>query len=127
MSAVAGTSIMHKIPAGYTPIQILDDSSGSLTLVAGVAGSVIDVWGWMLSANGSSDVAFKSTSTNISGSIAMIVGVPFIMPLPFGDVGRDFGMPYLTTAPGASLVLASTGSVRMSGVVWYLQRPATLM
>lgn len=127
MSVAALATQMHKVPAGYAAKTIVDDTGSSITAVAGITGQSIDVWGFMLSANGTVDVNFKSNATTMSGSIAMAAGTPIVIPPPQGDVGRDFATPLFTTKDGDPLVITGNGTQRLSGIVWYVQRPTSLL
>ena len=107
--------------------RIILDTGGTVTLCAGIVGSTIDVYGFSISANGTTKASFWSAATNsVSGDMNMVNGFPFAIVLPYGSPvvgpGQTKTYPLFSTNDGEALILNSTGGVGMAGIVYYIQR-----
>lgn len=89
-------------------------ASGATELVAAVAGDIVRVVGFFMSAAGAVTAQFKSATTVLTGAMSMVTGVP----LGFGAVPRypNDGILF-QTAPGEALNLVLSGAVAVGGFV----------
>lgn len=125
---------MQDMPGAMQFADIVTDTGGNVTLCAAQAGMVVDVWGFQISANGTTVAQFNSyinsTATPFMGAMSMVNGYPFAMAMPYGPVNPlPYAMkcyPLGSTASGAALTLTSSGGVAMNGRVYYSQRAATM-
>lgn len=115
------TAVPHTIPSGVTPIVINLDTTGSITLLAGTAGQVTDVWGLMLSCSGANQVQFLSGSTLI-GTFVLAAGSNVFIPLPMGMPGSK-AVPVMSTQTAAdNLTITCTNTVTTGGIVYVATR-----
>ena len=116
------------VPKSVTKLTIVDDSSASLTLLAGATGKRIYVLGLHLFVNGATDLKLKSfngvsTYTNIDGSMGFAAAGNVVIDRPaMGDPVRDRCFPIAMTNVGEALVLTNSASVRLGGSVFVVQQ-----
>lgn len=89
-------------------------SSGNNTIIAGVTGKRIFIYGIDLSTASVTTVQFKS------GASTALTGVMTLNAYSKGLV--QAGSAYWITDVGDAFVISLGGSVQMSGAVWYLQQ-----
>jgi len=116
-------AVPHTIPTGITPIVINLDTTGTIALLAGPAGQIIDVWGLALSCNGANSVQFLSGSTQI-GTFVLAAGSNIYIPVPKGFIGAR-AIPLMSTqAAGDNLSITCTNTVVTGGIVYVSTRLA---
>lgn len=87
------------------------DIAATTDLVAAIAGRKIRILSLFIVAAGAVTATFKSNTTNITGAMSMITGVPFSMP--YNPVGWG------ETASGEKLNLTLSGATQVSGWMTY--------
>lgn len=95
----------------------ISDTSGNFTLVTGVTGKKIQIWGCTLATAGTT-MEFKSASTTLTGAMplnAIQIDVPV-----FDNATTDSAIPWLESInTGDGIVLVLSGAVQVSGqVIW---------
>lgn len=91
--------------------------AGTTTIIPGVAGQIIQVFGMVLVANVATTYQIKSGTTNLSGSITSSLGSTVVLPL-----GGDGDTVWLETGIGESLNLTITGLLGgLGGWILYKQ------
>lgn len=89
-------------------------SSGNNTIIAGVTGKRIFIYGIDLSTASVTTVQFKSgASTALTGVMTLNAYSKGMLPIP---------PAYWVTDVGDAFVISLGSSVQMSGTVWYLQQ-----
>lgn len=96
-------------------VKISAASSGANTLVAAVIGRSIRVLGFVIVAAGAVTANFESGTTDLSGAMSLITGVPISAPL----TGSLDILPWMQTASGEALGLTLGGAVQVSGFLVY--------
>lgn len=95
---------------------ISTNASGNTTLVTGISGRAIRVYGYKLVAAGAVTTQFKSATTNLSGAMSQITGVPNDAD---NSGNRLDPIPVLQCGYGESLILALGSAVQVSGHLVY--------
>jgi len=100
----------------FSSTSITFSSTGDNTLVAGVAGKLVQVFQIFFSAAGATTLQFKDGA----GGTALTGAMSF-------TTSQQFSLPYDTTphffaSPGNAFVLNSSTGVQVSGVIWFTQR-----
>jgi len=102
---------------GLSEAAINASSNGANTIVAGVAGKRISVFGLHLFAAASvaltvQDVSGTATVT-LTGAMTFLPGQPLVLPYQ--------QYPWYTCAPGDALVFSTNAGVQLSGRLIYMQ------
>lgn len=121
--------VQMNMPNQLTPVVIVADSSGTLTLVAGVAGLIIDVFGVIMGSSAASVLQLASSTGPASlWQVPVGAGANVVIPPPYGpgQKGQVRCFPICSTVAGDGLVmLSSAGNV--SGVVYISTRPSNIV
>lgn len=103
------------MPNLIAPVSI--SGIGTTTVIAGVAGQIIQVYGMVLVANAATTYQIKSGSTNLSGFITSALGSTVVLPL-----GGSGDTVWLETGIGESLNFTITGLLGgLGGWILYKQ------
>lgn len=94
----------------------IDSTAASVTVVQGIGGMCIRVYMLWLVLGAAANLTFKDEATGFSGALPMLANGSIFMPFSLA--------PWFTCTPGASFVLAQSGSVQLSGRVYYVQEMA---
>lgn len=111
------TNPARTIPSALVPV-VLNDSGSSLTIYAGVANTIIEVWGYDLYASTATNLTFKTGTTDMSGPLSLPATGSARWPTPSGRIQADYTVPRFVTNAGESLVLAQSGSATLGGTIW---------
>ncbi len=90
-------------------------SSGDNTVIAGVAGQVITVYGMFFQCGAATTITFKNGTTDLTGPMAFVSG---------GGLNVFFGdsTPIFTLSAGNSLIISVTGLLpQVGGFIYYTQ------
>jgi hypothetical protein len=87
-------------------------ASGDTSVITGVAGKVIYIYGFDLALSTSTTLTFKSGSTALTG------------PMTLNAYSKQITdtSPYFVTNPGDNFVLSPGASATVAGVIWYRQQ-----
>lgn len=98
--------------SGVVPVaSVVNSSSGTVAAVAAVSGYIIRVYKLFLVVGGTSNLTFEDGSTALSGPIPLVAN---------GSVVLDnSGTPWFTTSAGNAFNILNSGSVQISGTVYY--------
>jgi hypothetical protein len=90
--------------------------TGDNTIIAAVAGKLINVVAMLLVSTGATNITIKDGAANLlSGAMPLAAGVPLILH-------PDASMDYFATSSGTNaFILNQSGAVQISGTVWFLQ------
>lgn len=90
---------------------------GTTTVIPGVAGQIIQVYGVCLVANAATIFTIKSGSTPLTGTITTALGTAIVLPVSgIGDT------VWFETAPGDGLVITISGLTgNLAGFMLYKQ------
>jgi hypothetical protein len=94
-------------------VAIAAASSGANALVAAAAGKIIRVMQYTLVAAGTVTAKFQSASTDLTGAMSMIVGLPIVAAGPVSTGGR--ATPLFQTVAGEALNISLGGAVAVAG------------
>lgn len=90
---------------------VVNDASATITAVSSVAGKLIRVYRLFLVVGGVTNLTFQDGSTPQSGPLPMIAN---------GSVVLDIdGTPWFWTSGRNNFEIANSGSVQVSGTVYY--------
>jgi len=90
-------------------------SNGStVAAVAGVTGTIIRVYKIFFTVAGATTLTFEDGSTALSGAVNFAAAAgPVILPMD--------GQPWFTCGRGNTFNIANSGSVQISGTIYYTQ------
>lgn len=94
----------------------INDSSGAITVVAGIAGQRIQVWGCTLATVSATTIEFKSGTTTLTGPMS-ISAIQVDAQASGGTV-----IPWLETNAGDPLTINLGGTVQICGQVLWTQQ-----
>ena len=104
-------------------LPINDETVSPLTLLAGVSGQSIYIWGLFLFVNAATDLKLLSNTTPIMGTMGFAGQGNIVLPkLYAGDPTRQRGHCYAFTAAGQGLNISNSGNVRLSGGIYVSQQ-----
>ena len=91
----------------------INSTSPTIALVAGAAGQIIRIFKIFLVVGGTTNLTFEDGSTALTGAIPMASN---------GSLTLDMdGTAWFTSSAGNALNLLNSGSVQVSGAVYYTQ------
>lgn len=94
----------------------VNDSSGSVVLVAAKTGQRIQVWGITLATASNTTMEFLSSATTLTGPLN--INAIQVDP-PFGRVTDDYAVPWLEGLSGGEITLTLGSAVQVTGqVIW---------
>jgi|ERR1700747_1513470 len=88
-------------------------ASGDNTVVTGVSGQVVKVFGLFFTVAGATNITFKDGASNSLSGAVVLTGNGSAMTLQIGPE------PYFVTASGNNFVMNSSSAVQVSGTVYY--------
>jgi hypothetical protein len=120
-ATVATTNVSQLRQLGAMQRAYVDDNSGAaITLVAGVPGKRIQLWGCTFTTASATTLNFKSGTNTLTG--AMNASVIHIDP-EWGPIPATQAIPWLETNVGESLTVTAGGAVQVSGPFMYSVLP----
>ena len=98
--------------AGSLTSAVVNSSSSSIAAPAAISGMVIRVYKMFLVVGGITNITFEDGSNAISGPLALLANEAIVLDID--------GTPWFTTTNGNGFTIANSGSVQVSGVVYYM-------
>lgn len=90
-------------------------TTGNNTLVTGVSGQTIRIWGMLIVFSAATTITIKDgTSTAITGAMPLLADGDIYLQKQCED-------PYFVTSASNAFVISQSGSASMTGVLWYTQ------
>jgi len=109
---------IRPIPIKLTPV-IISAGSGNFVVLAGTAGTVIRLWGLILSASTAQTLTILSAANAITGAMTLAAW-PFVLPCPNGTFKRDSAYPWAETNVAEDLKFTSSAGT-VSGIAYVEQ------
>lgn len=100
-------------PQNGSPLLTAPVTSASSTIaaIAAVSGQIIRVYKLFLVVGGTTNLTFEDGNNALSGAVPMVAN---------GSITLDMdGTPWFTTSVGNAFNIANSGSVQVSGTVYY--------
>lgn len=116
---LASTTVQSRQVPSAVLRQKVDDSTGSVELVAAVAGKKIQIWGLLLSTASPTTMEFKSASTSLTGAMSIST---ILEDQPYGPANAS-AIPLFETAAGEAFNLVLGGAVKVTGQVTWTTNP----
>lgn len=113
LSGPADVETYFRSVKGLNQASLSFASSGSNSLLAAVANKTTRIHRIVLIAAGAVTLKFVQGSTDLTGVMSLITGIPFILPMS--------DEPYFITAVNAAFNATLGGAVQVSGFVDYAQ------
>lgn len=88
-------------------------NTGDNTVIAGISGIALKVYGLTFTVTGATDVTYKDSVAGAFSGAMRLVGNGSSMTLPMSDE------PWFMTRAGSDFVLNQTNSVTFGGILWY--------
>jgi len=110
-------------PRQLTAVQraaVSDNTGTAITLVAGVAGKRIQLWGCTFTTASGTTLEFKSGTHSLTGAMSALT---IQIDPPAGPVPATQAIPWLETNAGEDLTVTAGGAVLVTGQIMYSQLP----
>jgi hypothetical protein len=96
-------------------VALTASSNGDNTIVSGVTGAVIGVYGITFTVTAATNITFKDSSTGAFSGAIVLTGNGSSITLPLQEE------PWFQTQSGSGFVINQSGSATLGGVMWYTQ------
>lgn len=93
----------------------IDTAAGTTTLVAAVAGKQIQVIGLLLTMATAGTIKFQDGTTDLTGAMNLPAAGQLIL--------NPSSMPWFVTSLGNALTLVQSGTIQISGRLYYIVGP----
>ena len=98
--------------AGSLAPSVVNGSGSSIAGVAASAGQVIRVYKMFLVVGGATNITFEDGSTALCGPLPLLANESIVLDID--------GTPWFTTTSGNAFNIANSGSVQVSGTIYYM-------
>ena len=98
--------------AGSLGSAVVNSSSSTISVVAGVVGKIIQVYRIFFVVAGTTNITFQDGAGNaMSGPMAMVANGSFVLDID--------GTPWFNCASGAAFQIVNSGSQQIGGTAYY--------
>lgn len=90
---------------------VVNSTSSAISAPAGISGKVIRVYRLFLVVGGATNLTFEDGSNALCGPLPILANGSIVLDID--------GSPWFTTTSGNAFTIANSGSVQVSGAVYY--------